>query len=47
VRSPMAMASPLKPLKSASVTATSATGTCQGRPSGRGGSGRPRCGRRW
>ncbi|MPM73150.1 hypothetical protein SDC9_120126 [bioreactor metagenome] len=30
VRSPMAIASPLKPLKSASVTATSATGTCHG-----------------
>ncbi len=30
VRSPMAMASPRKPTKSASVTAQSATGTCQG-----------------
>ena len=30
VRSPMDMASPAKPLKSASVTAQSATGTCQG-----------------
>ena len=30
VRSPMLMASPAKPLKSASVTAQSATGTCQG-----------------
>ncbi len=30
VRSPMAMASPAKPEKSARVTAQSATGTCQG-----------------
>ena len=30
VRSPMAMASPAKPARSASVTAQSATGTCQG-----------------
>ena len=30
VRSPMLMASPAKPLKSAKVTAQSATGTCQG-----------------
>jgi hypothetical protein len=30
VRSPMLMASPAKPVKSASVTAQSATGTCQG-----------------
>ena len=30
VRSPMLMASPAKPWKSAKVTATSATGTCQG-----------------
>ena len=30
VRSPMLIASPAKPLKSASVTATSATGTCHG-----------------
>ena len=30
VRSPMLMASPAKPLKSARVTAQSATGTCQG-----------------
>ena len=30
VRSPMLIASPAKPLKSASVTAQSATGTCQG-----------------
>ena len=30
VRSPIAIASPAKPAKSISVTATSATGTCQG-----------------